>query len=164
LLLRGIGALHRAGIVHRDVKPTNVILTRHVGPVLVDLGFAHLGERSPHLTPHGRVVGTPGFIPPELLLGTSPVTPAADVYATGVLLYQMLSGALPFYGSVPETVQKIVAGPRPNLATSGSVAPSAVVAVVHRALSRDLGERYVDADAMAAGLTEASERSGLRAP
>jgi serine/threonine-protein kinase len=126
-----------------------------LSPVLVDLGFAHLGDAGPRLTPDGRVVGTPGFIPPELLLGTSAVTPSADVYAMGVMLFQMLVGAPPFSGALSEMIQKIMTGPRPDVLAFVPDLPPAFASVVRLALSRDPKKRYADGDAMAAALRAA---------
>jgi serine/threonine protein kinase len=154
-LLDALGAVHRAGIVHRDVKPANVLVSPHRGPILVDLGFAHLGDAGPRLTPDGRVVGTPGFIPPELLLGTSGVTPSADVYAMGVMLFQMLVGAAPFSGALSEMIQTIMTGPRPDVLAYVPDVPRAIATTVRLALSRDPTKRYADGDAMAAALRAA---------
>ena len=155
VVLDALGALHRAGIVHRDVKPANVLVTPHRGPVLVDLGFAHLGDTGPRLTPGGRAVGTPGFIPPELLLGTSEVTPTADVYAMGVMLFQMLVGAPPFSGAPSEMIQKIMTGPRPDVIAYVPDVPPAIAATVRLALSRDPKKRHAHGDAMASALRAA---------
>jgi len=100
-------------------------------------------------------VGTPGFIPPELLLGTSSVTPSADVYAMGVMLFQMLVGAAPFSGALSEMIQKIMTGPRPDVIAFVPDVPPAIAATVRQALSRDPKKRYADGDAMATAIRAA---------
>jgi serine/threonine-protein kinase len=148
-LLDALGAMHRSGVVHRDVKPANVLVTEHQGPVLVDLGFAQLEDAGPRLTPDGRVVGTPGFIPPEVLMGRRPAGPSADVYAMGVMMFQMLVGQLPFSGALSEMIVSIMSGPRPSLTALVPDLPPTIAAIVDRAMARDPRARFQDADGMA---------------
>lgn len=108
-LLAGVSAVHAAGIVHRDVKPHNIVLRRRRGaepdPVLIDLGVAKLldsgeGDNRPalSLTSSGVPVGTAAYMAPEQILGDKSVDPAADQYALGVTLYECLTGRAPFTG------------------------------------------------------------------
>ncbi len=139
-LLDALAALHDAGIVHRDVKPANLIVSDDRGPVLVDLGFARLSDGGPRLTPDGRVVGTPGFIPPEVLFGVE-AAPSADVYALGVLLFQMISGKAPFEGELSKMIVAIMRGPRPDLRAVVPEISPALAVLVSRALSREASAR-----------------------
>lgn len=139
-VLEALGALHEAGVVHRDVKPANVIVSDDGRPILVDLGFARLADGGPRLTPDGRVVGTPGFIPPEVLFGVE-AAPSADVYAMGVLLFEMIAGVPPFGGELSKMIVAIMKGPRPDLrATVPEVSPALAV-LVSRALSKEASAR-----------------------
>lgn len=147
-----LGAAHSAGIVHRDVKPDNVFLHRGNGDEVVkvlDFGIAKLldvNEVDPveAATRFGAIVGTPSYIAPERLLGR-PYDERADIYSTGVLLYTMLSGALPFgepaTPGIGEMVRLHVAEkPRPIRDVSDDV-PEAVAAVVMRAIDSDPAQR-----------------------
>jgi eukaryotic-like serine/threonine-protein kinase len=93
---RGLDALHALKIVHRDVKPTNVLLDERGDAALADFGLAR-GDDSTQLTRDGQLVGTPHYLAPELIEG-SPATPASDIYALGCVLYACLTGAPPFAG------------------------------------------------------------------
>jgi serine/threonine-protein kinase len=139
-LAEALASLHEAGVVHRDVKPANVIVSDDRGPVLVDLGFARLSDGGPRLTPDGRVVGTPGFIPPEVLFGVE-AGPSADVYALGVLLFQMIAGKPPFEGELSKMIVAIMRGPRPDLRTHDPEISPALAVLVSRALSREAAAR-----------------------
>ena len=101
VLLRVTMALayaHDEGVVHRDVKPGNVLLDRRGTPVVADFGIAKAAE-SPSLTVTGSIIGTPSYMSPEQFMGR-PAVPASDQYALGVMAYEMLAGELPFQGSM----------------------------------------------------------------
>ncbi|HEY7956763.1 MAG TPA: AAA family ATPase [Polyangia bacterium] len=94
----GLEALHAAGKIHRDIKPSNLLVTREGRVVLLDFGLVAEIDEHRDLTDSGEVVGTVGYMAPEQAAGDPRVTPAADWYAVGVLLYQTLTGRLPFSG------------------------------------------------------------------
>jgi hypothetical protein len=156
-VLDGLAHAHRHGIVHRDVKPSNVLIEdgEEIHARLSDFGLAQF-EEAETLTAQGDVPGTLAYISPERLHGR-PATPAADVWAVGVLLWEALAGRHPFLtGSPVEMAKKIEAGapplrvPRPDL-------PEALVKLVARALSPEPGRRP-SADRLAAGIRRAVER------
>ncbi|HTF71031.1 MAG TPA: protein kinase [Edaphobacter sp.] len=96
-MIAGIAAIHAAGIVHRDIKPTNVMLTRfgpHVCVSIMDFGLARHYESDVTILKPGVIAGTPGYLAPELILGQHP-SPASDVFALGVLLHQVFTGERP---------------------------------------------------------------------
>ena len=100
-VLAALQAAHAAGIVHRDVKPANILLGRNGDVKLADFGIAkRLDDYSSELTGTGHFVGTPKYLAPEQLSG-DPVTAATDVYATGVVLYEMVTGVAPFDAPTP---------------------------------------------------------------
>jgi serine/threonine protein kinase len=95
-LLRALQVLHAAGLVHRDIKPANVLVTARERVVLLDFGLMHAADADPQRP--RRLAGTPAYMAPEQALGGA-VTPAADLYAVGALLYEVLTGAPPFVGT-----------------------------------------------------------------
>ncbi|HEU4842563.1 MAG TPA: serine/threonine-protein kinase [Ilumatobacteraceae bacterium] len=98
-VLQALAAAHRAGIVHRDVKPGNVLLTADGTAKLADFGIAkRLDDGAADVTIAGHVIGTPSYLAPEQLAGGR-VTPAVDIYAAGVLLFEMLTGRKPYVGN-----------------------------------------------------------------
>ncbi len=108
VLVDTLRRVHSAGIVHRDLKPSNILLGRG-GPVLLDLGLARGVDGSLQRSLSG-VVGTPGYMAPELIAGTR-VTPAADLFALGVLLYEALTGALPYSTDLGLALLEVRRGP-----------------------------------------------------
>ncbi len=156
-ILDGLLAAHRAGVVHRDLKPGNVMLVDRGGrevPKLLDFGIAKLLDApSLDLTESGVSLGTPQYLAPEQALGRA-VDHRADLYAVGVLLFRMLVGRLPFEApSVTAlAVQHATATPPPLPEDAG---PPALAAVVARALEKDPERRYADAAALRWALLEA---------
>jgi eukaryotic-like serine/threonine-protein kinase len=152
-VLSGLEALHARGIVHRDMKPGNVFLTRH-GVKLLDFGLARaandVAETQASLTLPGAVVGTPKYMAPEQVQG-GPVDARTDLFATGAILYEMLTGRTPFdAASLVALADKILRADPPMLAGSPQIA--AVDRVIHRALAKAPTARYGTAAAMAADL------------
>lgn len=147
-----IGAAHAAGIVHRDVKPANLIVTPDGTVKITDFGIARALEGMA-LTQTGQVMGTPQYISPEQAQG-SPATPASDVYSLGVVAFECLTSERPFVRETPvATALAHVREPVPPL--PGSV-PADLAAVVNRSMAKDPAERYADAAAFAAALRDPS--------
>ena len=161
-ILAALEALHRHSIVHRDLKPSNAFLTPH-GVKLLDFGLARAFEDSPAgadatITQTGIVVGTPRYMSPEQWLG-QPLDARSDVFATGALLFEMLTGVPAFPGSSPAEVrQSTLFGQPPVLA--GPAAVAALDDVLHRALAKEPAARFESASAMAAELREALRLGG----
>src|SRR5262249_35968139 len=121
------GALARAhelDVIHRDIKPDNVFVLARSGTDFVkvlDFGLAHMkGEL--RLTATGTVFGTPEYIAPEQARG-APLTPAVDLYALGCVLFEMLTGQLPFKGTTPDLILKHIRQPAPRVSTLVTVPP-----------------------------------------
>src|ERR1700690_2480104 len=152
-IARALAAAHERRIVHRDVKPQNVLIDPEGGAKITDFGIARsLSEEG--LTMAGKVLGTTDYVSPEQALG-QPVTPQSDLYSLGVVLYEMLTGTIPFRGDSPVAVaMKPARETVPDVQACRPQISAATAAVVERALAKDLQERYPDAPAMAAALEE----------
>jgi serine/threonine-protein kinase len=148
-----LGAAHRAGVVHRDIKPGNVILTPDGRVKVTDFGIARsLGEAT--LTETGTVMGTAAYIPPEQARGQT-TTAASDIYSLGILLYQMLTGEVPFDGESPVAIaMRHLDEPVPPPSAMVAGLPPALDAVVARATAKSPADRYPDVDAMARALRQ----------
>ncbi|MBE2998019.1 serine/threonine protein kinase [Nocardiopsis sp. HNM0947] len=118
----GLAEAHRRGIVHRDIKPGNVLIAGDHRAVLTDFGIAHL-DGSTHLTSTGLLIGSPSYLAPEVAHGRS-ATAASDVWALGVTLYQAVEGTLPFERPTPmSTLTAIVTQDLPEPTRAGALAP-----------------------------------------
>ncbi|MEQ8725277.1 MAG: serine/threonine-protein kinase [Sandaracinaceae bacterium] len=153
-MAEGLAAAHEHGVIHGDLKPANVFLLRDAAeaasPVkLLDFGLSKvLGlER---LTRTGELIGTPAYMAPELLTGKGEPDARIDTYALGVILYQCLSGRVPFEGKVPgKLMMDIVMGDHPPLAELAPALPPDVPLVVSQAMSRQPTRRFGSAIALA---------------
>jgi len=148
-LARAIQAAHDRGIVHRDLKPANVLLTADGTPKITDFGLARWGTSE--ITATGTVMGTPSYMAPEQTEGRSQqIGPATDVWALGVILYQLLTGRQPFTGdSHLATMRRICSEEPEPLRQLCPTVPQALEAVVQRCLRKRPEERYPSAAALA---------------
>ncbi|MBX3471025.1 MAG: serine/threonine protein kinase, partial [Planctomycetes bacterium] len=149
-LARGIAAAvahaHAAGVVHRDLKPDNVVVDAAGRPRVLDFGIAGLlGAEGPALTLPGAPLGTPGYMAPEQVRGSA--TPASDVYAVGGVLYELLCGRAPFDGA-SDALFATLEAPPPRPSDVAPQVPPALDEVVLRCLAKDPGDRFPDADAL----------------
>ena len=143
-VLDGLAAAHASGIVHRDVKPENVLLTADGRVKVADFGLARAHAAAGH-TRTGLLIGTVAYVPPEQVTGDS-TGPRGDVYSAGVMLFEMLTGRLPFTGDTPLSVayQHVNTDvPAPSTLVPGI--PAAVDELVLAATSRDPARRPADA-------------------
>ena len=161
--LAALGEAHHVGITHRDVKPENILIeTRRDESHLVkviDFGIARIGS-DPRRTQAGRVFGTPWYMAPEQASGAN-VGPGADLYAVGVMLFEMLTGRVPFDDDVPANIlmkQLTAARPDPRVVSPERKIPNALAEVCLKALSVDPERRYTDAEAFAAAIVESATR------
>ncbi|MFH8619566.1 serine/threonine-protein kinase [Streptomyces sp. NPDC017979] len=123
-VLQGLRAVHAASVVHRDVKPGNVLVRDDGHVILVDFGIATFEGATP-VTRSGGVIGTPPYMAPELFApGSRGPTPASDLWSLGITLYQMVEGRLPFAGNeVWEVQENVLQSPNPVLQYAGPLAP-----------------------------------------
>jgi len=148
-----LAAAHRAGLVHRDVKPGNILLSTDGTVKVTDFGIARAWDDSQELTKTGAVIGTATYFSPEQAQGT-PADERSDVYSLGVVMYEMLAGRPPFQGDSPVAVAyQHVSSSAPPPSTLNSDVPPELDAVVTRALQKDPAFRYQTADEFKADLT-----------
>jgi eukaryotic-like serine/threonine-protein kinase len=157
-VLDGLEAAHRSGMIHRDVKPANVLLPDEGGVKLSDFGIAKaIDESDVELTAVGSLMGTPTYLAPELV-GGAPPSAASDVYSVGCLLYAQLAGKPPFHEGEPLTVAYAHRNePVPPITDARPDLPPEVVTVVERALEKDPAVRYSSAGAMRTALLDGPE-------
>lgn len=154
-LAAALDAAHAAGIIHRDVKPSNALWNAAGELALTDFGIAKSGAADGMQTQTGVVFGTPVYVSPEQARG-EPLTPASDIYALGVVLYELIAGRPPFDGPVPlDVVLKHLQEPPPPLAPLRPDVPPEVEAVVRRALAKSPAERFATAGELARALEAA---------
>jgi len=150
---RGLGALHQAGLIHRDVKPGNLVELSRGGLKVVDLGLAKDLFLS-GLTQPDRVVGTITYMAPEQWRGGE-VGPATDVFGLGATLYHLLCGAPPFRGDISTIQRACTSGAWDPLSARAPHVPAALAQVVERMLALDPSERYPRMDSVIRALVEA---------
>lgn len=140
-----LSALHHAhgrGVVHRDVKPANVLLTADGRAKVIDFGLAKDAEANTILTLSGNIVGTPAYMAPEQAMG-EPAGPPADLYSCGILLYLMLTGRKPFEGkSLVETLRKQIHEPLPPVRPQNPEVPEALEKVLRKICAKQPAQRY----------------------
>ena len=160
----GLGAAHKRGIVHRDVKPQNVMLNDDGLVKLTDFGIASMYKdaEAERLTTTGMTLGTVQYYAPEQAQGEI-VSPAADIYALGIVMYEMLAGRTPFDGDTPVAVamRHIQDEPEPPSLYNPRIAPG-LERIILRCLAKDPRDRYRDGDALAYALENYNRNSGGR--
>lgn len=160
--LRALGALHDAGILHRDLKPGNVFLVREEAgwsPRLLDFGLAAIDEERsghPRITGSSVTLGSPAYMSPEQFRDPRAVTPRSDLWSCGVMLYELLSGVLPFEGATVGAVAIAVATETPTpLGERVPSLPTPLAAAVMRCLEKEPSRRPASAGELVAACEEA---------
>jgi serine/threonine-protein kinase len=152
-VLRAARFAHKRGVIHRDLKPHNVILDEEGRARVTDFGIAKAGASDMTLT--GSIMGTAQYLSPEQAQGHT-VSGRSDLYAVGIILYELLTGSVPFDGETAVAIafKQVSAEPRPPSELQPTVSP-ALDAVVLRALAKDPARRFADADEFIAALQQA---------
>ncbi len=152
-LAEALAYAHEQGVVHRDVKPANVMLDGKGQPLLMDFGLASRKDEASKLTNDGAVLGTPSYMAPEQAGGKSgEAGPAADQYSLGCLFYELLTGQTPFSGAAEVQVFHHLRTEPPSLQTLNSKTPADLAAVCLRCLEKDPARRFSDCAALAEDL------------
>ena len=146
---------HSKGIVHRDIKPSNVLLDERGNCVLADFGIARLEEGATRLTVTGTLLGTPEYMSPEQAAG-EPVGNASDIYSLGIVLYELLTGRVPFKAETPVAVAiKHLTAPLPPPRRLNPELTPEIEAVVLKALARAPNDRFPSGEALSVAFTKA---------
>lgn len=150
-IARAIHAAHEQGVIHRDLKPANVLITRDGTLKVSDFGLAKLLERDASLTQTGEQIGTPFYMSPEQAEGRqSEIGPSTDVYAIGVILYEILTGGVPFYAEKERLILKKVIEDEPQRPRKQNRhIPKDLETICLKCLEKPPKERYATADALA---------------
>jgi hypothetical protein len=153
LIVQAVAYAHGQGIVHGDLKPANVLLSSQGQPILVDFGLAKVIGRE-RLTTSGTVLGTPAYLSPEQCSGEIGDM-RSDVYALGVMLYELTTGTLPFHAdTLMGLLYKHISEPLPPPRSVNPDLPPAIEQIVQKTLAKDPDERYASAQALLAALDE----------
>jgi tetratricopeptide (TPR) repeat protein len=162
---RALHVAHEAGVIHRDVKPGNILVGPDEEPVVVDFGLAREIEGDDGLTRTGELLGTPAYMAPEQLrAGQGPVDRRVDVWALGVTLFECLTLRRPFEGPTREAVHAAILGdPTPDPRRIDARIPTDLAVILATALEKDLGRRYATAEALAEDLVAFRENRPIAA-
>ncbi|RMF04476.1 MAG: serine/threonine protein kinase, partial [Chloroflexi bacterium] len=147
-----LGYAHSRGVIHRDVKPANILISQNGQVKLTDFGLARLESTLQRITESGSTIGTPLYTAPEQIRNEA-VDGRADLFSLGIVLYELITGAHPFAGETLTQIVYRITQPDPaNLEPATTVAPKNVVAIIDRALQKNPADRFPDAETMAVAL------------
>ena len=143
----GLIVAHEKGIVHRDLKPSNIMIDGQLEPHLMDFGLAKIDTEEAQITRTGDILGTPEYMAPEQIdPGLGPIDEVSDLYSTGVILYEMLTGKTPFNGTPIRVMwQKLNAPPQPPSTMTQGIAP-ALESVCLKAMEKQKADRFSSAN------------------
>ena len=158
-ICNGLAYAHRTGLLHRDIKPANILITKDDVVKLSDFGIARaVSQQTMAMTKPGLVMGSVFYLSPEQAQGHE-LHESSDLYSLGIVIYQMLTGKLPFSGESPVTVAlKHISDPVPTLNTDSLGVSPALAAIVNRLLQKSPDHRFQSASEVASALREARER------
>ena len=160
-ILNGLEHSHNQGVIHRDLKPANIMMTSSGVAKITDFGIAYASDL-PSLTTTGQAMGTPSYMSPEQASGKK-IDNRSDIFSVGVILYEMLTGDLPFKGkTVYNVLKQITDEPHPPIKSLNDTIPDALADIVERALIKEPTKRYFDATEFAYALENYCFDSSIR--
>jgi serine/threonine protein kinase len=160
-LAPALDAAHARGIIHRDLKPGNILYDQYGNAFLSDFGIARLAQEGGATLTGGNILGTPAYMSPEQVQGDKAIDGRSDIYALGVLTFQMLTGQLPYQADTPtKTMMMHLLEPVPHIKEINSQLPIGIDDVIAKAMAKEPGDRFATASELAAAL-EAAVRGQL---
>lgn len=161
-LLRALRAAHEVGVIHRDVKPDNILVGKEGRPKLSDFGIAKVLNEA-KMTVTGNLVGSPSYMSPEQADGLH-TDHRTDLYSAGIVLYRLVTGVLPFRGATPlETIRRVSRGEYQDPVEIAPECAGAIAGIIRRALAVDINERYQTAEEMLTDLARVLQDASLSA-
>ncbi|MBW2262341.1 MAG: serine/threonine protein kinase [Deltaproteobacteria bacterium] len=157
-MARAMAYAHASGVIHRDFKPDNVMLAEGSVPKVMDFGIAKLARQAPQLTQEGSILGSPAYMSPEQASGRK-ADASTDVYAFGVTLYEMATGATPFQGDTASVLSQHITQPPPPPTQHAPGLPAPLAALVLEMLAKEPSDRPADMEAVASRLESIAGRS-----
>ena len=158
-LLSAVGAAHAKGIVHRDLKPDNVLISTQGKTKILDFGISKVLDDARQLTATGSMVGTPSYMSPEQVKGDE-IDARADIYAVGVMLYELIHGEPPYTGSMASVLHShVYETPRPSTAI-----PQPMMEVIWKAMAKDRSQRYQSCEQFSGALIEVMRPAPVAPP
>lgn len=149
-VLAGVGHSHQMGIIHRDIKPQNVMMTEEGVPLVTDFGLAKNLVHDQTLTLEGELIGTPAYMAPEQAQGDAQrCDERTDIYSIGVVLFELLCGRVPFSGSFERVVFQVINAPAPNLCSWSPEASPELAAICAKCLEKSPERRFQSTDELA---------------
>ena len=151
---------HQKGIIHRDLKPSNVLFDQYGEAFLADFGIVHVTSSTNALTASGSLVGTPTYMSPEQVYGDKQLDGRSDIYALGVILFQMLTGSTPYDADTPaRMMMKHVMDPVPQILSVRPDLPPACNEIINKAMAKKPDERFASATDLSSALTAVTKHN-----
>jgi len=154
-LCAGLAYAHRQGVVHRDIKPGNVMVDAEETLKILDFGIARLADST--LTVSGSIIGTPNYMSPEQIMG-EPIGPQSDIFAVGCLAYEILAYQQAFPGKIPEVLGRIQYSEPTPLRDTAAAVDGPIAEIIERALKKNPAERYQDLSEMQRDVAKVRKR------